>query len=58
MNFPMYQTKDRISTNKNKKKILRNKQQNLQKTKSLKIQKIMVKVIRKMKYKNFYRTML
>ncbi len=58
MNFPMYQTKDRISTNKNKKKILRNKQQNLQKTKSLKIQKIMVKVIRKMKSKNFYRTML
>ena len=58
MNFPMYQTKDRISTNKNKKKILRNKQQNLQKTKSLKIQKIMVKVIRKMKSKNFYKTML
>ena len=58
MNFPMYQTKDMISTNKNKKKILRNKQQNLQKTKSLKIQKIMVKVIRKMKSKNFYRTML
>lgn len=58
MNFRMYQTKDRISINKNKKKILRNKQQNLQKTKSLKIQKIMVKVIRKMKSKNFYRTML
>lgn len=58
MNFPMYQTKDRISINKNKKKILRNKQQNLQKTKSLKIQKIMVKVIRKMKSKNSYRTML
>ncbi len=57
MNFPMFQTRDKIFINKNKKKMPKKKQQNLLKTKSPKRQKIMEKVIKKMKYKSFYRIM-